>query len=142
MSQIQFVLGDKLPTSYDAVVSIFSICSKPTSQLMIDVINRYEAALRTMWERSFEPKHVMTRLTVQRKIMKIVKDYYNQVYSKAHRKSKKKKNAGEAKEEPKELMSQHLYSVGVLASRAQYFYERLSIRPSIRYWIAKINENQ
>ena len=34
--------------------------------------------------------------------MKIVKDYFRQVYNKAHRESKKKKKAGEVKEEPRE----------------------------------------
>ena len=88
---IQFLLGDKLPTTYDVAISIFGVCTNPQSQKMVEVVNRYEVALRTMWEKSFEAKHVISRPAVQGRIMKLVKEYFTKVYNQAHRKSKKKK---------------------------------------------------
>ena len=60
---------------------------------MNDVINQYSNALRGVWVRSFTIDHVQPRKVVKDKIIKVVKNYFNQVYNKAFRKSKKKKKA-------------------------------------------------
>jgi len=34
MSNLYFVLGDKLPTTYDAVISIYSVATQPETSKM------------------------------------------------------------------------------------------------------------
>ena len=48
-------------------------------------INRYAGSLISIWTRSFGDQLTQTRTLVIRKFELIVKDYYNQVYSKANR---------------------------------------------------------
>ena len=96
MSKIHFSLGDKLLTVYVAI-TIFSICTTPSSSKMGSVSNQYALALMNVWGKSFESDHVMCRCTVTVKLMKVIKNYFNQVYNKHHRKSRKKKKVGEVK---------------------------------------------
>ena len=103
MSKIHFSLGDKLPTVYDVAITIFSICTTPSSSKMGNVSNQYALALMNVWGKSFGSDHVMCRRTVTVKLMKVIKNYFNQVYNKHHRKSRKKKKVGEVKaQEPRE----------------------------------------
>ena len=74
-------LGDRLPTVYDAAIAIYSICKKPNSEKM--KITRCADSLISMWTRSFGDQHTPTLTPVIRKLELIVKDYDNQVYSKA-----------------------------------------------------------
>ena len=39
--QLKFVLGDVLPTYYDAAISIFSVAVKPSTTKMKNTINQY-----------------------------------------------------------------------------------------------------
>ena len=82
---------------YDAVITIYSISTQPTSSKMGIVIHQYGLTLITIWEKAFGKKHVMSLSGVQLKLKKIIKKYYNQVYNKAHRKMKKKRKANEIK---------------------------------------------
>ena len=95
-NDITFYLGDNLPTVYDAAIAIFSICKKPNSEKMKITIKKYVDNLKSMWALSFGDQHTLPWTPVYRKLELIVKDYYNQVYSKANRmKPKHKKEAVE-----------------------------------------------
>ena len=80
-----FYLGDKLPTVYDAAITINSVCRKPNSDKMRDIISVYGKNLILLWTRSFGEKHVISRSSVIKKIETLVKSYYNLVYNKAAR---------------------------------------------------------
>ena len=56
-----FVLGDILPTYYDADIAIFRIASKPGAPKMIETINSYAKALVDMWEQSLTSHYVLKR---------------------------------------------------------------------------------
>ena len=62
--EVKFILGDVLPTYYDAAISIFSVASKPGTAKMKAVIRSYAFALIDMWEKSFTSKHVLGRNAV------------------------------------------------------------------------------
>ena len=49
---------------------------------MNETLHSYELALIYLWEKSFGSAHDMLRLAVNKKLKKIVKDYYNKVYNK------------------------------------------------------------
>ena len=87
--KITFILGDRLPTKYDVVISLFSIASKPKSSKMKEAIFHYAAALMNMWEKAFTLKHVMSRRSVTIKLEKLVDEYYRLVYNKGHRSTSK-----------------------------------------------------
>ena len=84
-----FVLGDILPTYYDAAIAIFRIASKPDAPKMKETINSYAKALVDMWEQSFTSHHVLSRPAVVDRLTKLVSLYYNKVYNKANRTSGK-----------------------------------------------------
>ena len=46
-----FVLGDVLPTNYDAATAIFSVCQTPESDKMKYCISSYVSALIDIWIR-------------------------------------------------------------------------------------------
>ena len=92
-----FILGDKLPTYYDAAIAIYSVATKPKSKKMNSVISAYVKALIDIWKRSFGNDHVMSRSSVTSKLQKLVDHYYNQVYIKIHRKSDKHKKESNSK---------------------------------------------
>ena len=87
--QIVFVLGDYLPTYYEAGIAIYSIATKPKSKKMGDVVRAYAKALIDAWEHSFGPNHVMSRSNVVNKLEKLVDHYNTNVYNVWHRDSKK-----------------------------------------------------
>ena len=92
-----FVLSDKLPTYYDAVISIFTVATSPKSKKMTTTINSYACALIDIWKRSFGDQHVGSRSSVVYKLEKLVNDYYNRVYLKIHRKSDRHKKTDDKK---------------------------------------------
>ena len=55
-------------------------------------------ALMNVWQKSFGSQHFTTGKSINKKMSKITKDYYNKVYNKAHRKSKKNKSSQEPKD--------------------------------------------
>ena len=83
---IEFMLGDKLPTSYDAAIAIFNITQNPKRSKMKRTIHAYYVALVNVWTKSFSKDHVMTRRAIITKLEKLVGNYYTQVYKKAHMK--------------------------------------------------------
>ena len=89
--KVVFVLGEKLPTGYDAAISIYMVATKPKSKKMVSTINSYTKALIDIWKRSFGDLHVTSRSSVNNKLQKLVEHYYSQVYVKVHRKSEKHK---------------------------------------------------
>ena len=89
--KVVFVLGDKLPTYYDAAISTYMVATKPKSKKMVSTINSYTKTLIDIWKRSFGDLHVTSRSSVTNKLQKLVEHYYSQVYVKVHRKSEKHK---------------------------------------------------
>ena len=87
--EIKFVIRDVLPTYYQAVISIFSVASNPSSSKMKKVINSYAKSLIEVWEMSFTSNHVLRWKADVERIGKLVSLYYNKVYNVANRTSKK-----------------------------------------------------
>ena len=77
--EIIFVLGDYLPTYYEAGIAIYSQATKPKSPKMDIAIKAYAKSLTTAWENSFGEKHVLSRSNVVNKLEKLVDHYYNNV---------------------------------------------------------------
>ena len=73
MEKIIFSLGDKLPTSYDAAITIFSICSTPESARMSNVICHYASALINIWEKAFGSNQVMSYRAVMSNLINLLK---------------------------------------------------------------------
>ena len=89
--KVVFVLGEKLPTYYDAAISIYMVATKPKSKKMVSTINSYTKALIDIWKRTFGDLHVTSTSSVTNKLQKLVEHYYSQLYVKVHRKSQKHK---------------------------------------------------
>ena len=89
--KVVFVLGYKLPSYYDAAISIYMVATKLKSKKMVSTINSYTKALIDIWKRTFGDLHVTSRSSVTNKLQKLVEHYYSQVYVKVHRKSQKHK---------------------------------------------------
>ena len=89
--KVVFVLGDKLPSYYDAAISIYMVATKLKSKKMVSTINSYTKALIDIWKRTFGDLHVTSTSSVTNKLQKLVEHYYSQVYVKVHRKSQKHK---------------------------------------------------
>ena len=66
--KVVFVLGEKLPTYYDAAISIYMVATKPKSKKMVSTINSYTKALIDIWKRSFGDLHVTSRSSVTNKL--------------------------------------------------------------------------
>ena len=90
--RLVFVLGDKLPTYYNAAIEIFQVASKPKSKKMRVTINSYGCELRDIWKRSFGDQHVGSRSSVVYKLEKLTTEYSNHVYVKLHHKSDTQEN--------------------------------------------------
>ena len=58
--KLVFILGDRLPTYYDAGIAIFNVCHDINSQKMTNCINAYVNALMTLWTKAFGDKHLLT----------------------------------------------------------------------------------
>ena len=86
---IKFVLGNTLPTYYNAVISIFSFAMKPNSLKMKGTISSYANSLIKIWEKSFTSNHVLRHKAVVQRLEKFVSLYYNKVYNVANRTSSK-----------------------------------------------------
>ena len=89
--KVVFVLGDKLPSYYDAAISIYMVATKLKSKKMVSTINSYTKALIDIWKRTFGDLHVTSTSSVTNKLQKLVEHYYSQLYVKVHRKSQKHK---------------------------------------------------
>ena len=89
--KVVFVLGDKLPSYYDAAISIYMVATKLKSKKMVSTINSYTKELIDIWKRTFGDLHVTSTSSVTNKLQKLVEHYYSQLYVKVHRKSQKHK---------------------------------------------------
>ena len=47
-----------------------------------ETIHAYGNVLIEIWQKSFGAKHVMTRRSVEMKLKRVAKDYYNKVHNK------------------------------------------------------------
>ena len=56
-----FILGDQLPTYYDAGIAIYSICQTPNSIKMDKCITAYVNALISMWSKAFVEGYIISR---------------------------------------------------------------------------------
>jgi len=151
MPTLSFVLDDKLPLVYDAVIAIYSVSKKPKCSKRTDAINSYCLALRTVWIKSFGEDHVMPRKSVVKRLENILTDYNNKVVIESQRKTQKKKSAGSqtisksihvlnkewrfsevpvkkhSRKKDKKLLNNDLLDIGVnmeiVTGREQIFYE-------------------
>ena len=82
-------LNDKLPREFEIVDDIFSHATSPTSMKMKSVVNEYGKQLVNLWIKSFGANHVLTMNPVKKKLYVLVKEFWNDVYNKGHRKSNK-----------------------------------------------------
>ena len=82
--KLVFVLGDKLPTYYDAAISIFKINHKYKDQENDGVINSYAVSLIDIWKKLFGDSHVTSRSAVTIKLQYIDEHNHNNVYIKSH----------------------------------------------------------
>ena len=81
-----FILGDKLPTYYDAAIAIFNVTQNSRQNKMKSTIQAYYVDLVNIWTKSFSKDHVMTLQAIITKLEKLVANYYTRVYKKAHMK--------------------------------------------------------
>ena len=89
-ADVKFVLGDTLPTYYDAAIAIFSVTRKINCAKMDNTLKNYADALINMWEKSFGGStYVMARNSVLKRLEKLVHHYYNNVATKLNRTTSK-----------------------------------------------------
>ena len=87
-----FILGDKLPTYYDAAISIYQVSQSPKTHKMQITISAYFNALIDTWQKSFTAKHVLSsKASIVKKVESVVSHYYNNIYNPTHRSSQKHK---------------------------------------------------
>ena len=89
--KLVFVLGDKLPTCYEATIATYSVATQPKGAKMKKTIHAYAMSLINIWVKAFGQSHVMSRNAITKKLQKLGDSYWNDVYSKAHRKKGKGK---------------------------------------------------
>ena len=90
-SNFSIILGDRLPTTYDVAINIFSICCTPKSQKMQNYVHAYAEALILQLTKAFGEGYVLTIKQVKQKLLTVVNDYYSKVYKEqAQKKSKHK----------------------------------------------------
>ena len=89
--KLVFVLGDKLPTCYEATIVIYSVATQPKGTKIKKTIHAYAMSLINVWVKAFGQGHVMSRNGITKKLQKLVDSYWSDVYSKAHRKEGKGK---------------------------------------------------
>ena len=89
--KIVFIMGDKIPTYYDVAISLFQVSTRHGDQGK-KAINSYYKSLVDCWTKAFGTRHVLSRPAVIKKLEKVRDSYYNEVYTKCHRKTPKHKN--------------------------------------------------
>ena len=101
--KILFILGDKLPTYYDAAIAIYSVTQNIKSDKMLHCISSYATALISIWTKAFGDDHVIYRTNVINKIKEVVTHYNTHVYIEKSRTKPKKKNAPFVKKSGRQL---------------------------------------
>ena len=97
--KILFILGDKLPTYYDAAVAIYSVTQSIKSEKMHSCIISYANALVRIWTKAFGEEHVLNIKTVISKIEEVISHYNTHVYIEKSRTKPKKKECAICEEE-------------------------------------------
>ena len=100
---ILFILGEKLPTYYDAAIAIYSVTQSIKSDKMQHCITSYATALISIWTKAFGEEHVINRTNVINKIKEVVAHYNTHVYIEKGRTKPKKKNAPFVKKSVRQL---------------------------------------
>ena len=72
--KLVFVLGDKLPTCYEATIAIYSVATQPKGVKM-KTIHAYAMSLINVWVKTFGQGHVMSRNGITKKLQKLVDSY-------------------------------------------------------------------
>ena len=67
-----FVLGDVLPTNYDAAITLFSVFQTPESDKMKNCISSYVSALIDTWINVFGEAHAQDRKIITEKLTQVV----------------------------------------------------------------------
>ena len=78
--KIILVLGDMLPTNYDAAIALFSVCHKRESEKKKDCISSYADALIVTWTKAFGEAHVKKKENIIVKVKQVVNHYNNHVF--------------------------------------------------------------
>lgn len=86
-----FVLGDTLPTNYDAAIALFSVCRTPESEKMKHCISSYVNALIDTWTKAFGEAHVTDRKNITEKVKRVIANYKTHVYNEKNWTKPKKK---------------------------------------------------
>ena len=76
-TELCFVMGDMLPTIYDAAIQIYSVSKYPPSKKRIVVVHAYAVALRDIWLKSFGEYHVLSLCAIKNRLISIMHDYNN-----------------------------------------------------------------
>ena len=82
---LKFIFGGKLPTYYDAAISILTECLKPKTSKMLTTASVSTDALVEMSLKSFSEEHMLIRKAEKKKVEKLVEHYCNNVYVEVHR---------------------------------------------------------
>ena len=67
-----FVLGDVLPTNYDAAITLFSVFQTSGSDKMKNCISSYVSALIDTWINVFGEAHAQDRKIITEKLTQVV----------------------------------------------------------------------
>ena len=89
--KIIFVLGDMLPTNYDAAIALFSVCQKRESEKMKDCIRSYADALIVTWTKAFGEAHVKKKENIIVKVKQGFHHYNNYIFIEKSRTVPKRK---------------------------------------------------
>ena len=77
----------KLPTRYDVATHLFSLSTHPKHDNMKRAINDHSKFLIDIWTIAFGCGHTLSLNAVKNRMLKLVKDYFNNVYTRLHRKT-------------------------------------------------------
>ena len=101
--EFNITLGDRLPTTYDVAIHIFSICSSPGSKKMQGCIRAYSQALILKWTEAFGEEHVLSKKQVKLNLLAVVNNYHSKVYKEQTRRKSKNKDASFVKKSLSQL---------------------------------------
>ena len=79
----------KLPRKYEVAEHLFSVATRVDSAKMLDEINNFAKLLIDLWCKSFGQGHNISLTAVKNRMKNLAREYYKEVYVKAHQKNKK-----------------------------------------------------
>ncbi|CAL4059740.1 unnamed protein product, partial [Meganyctiphanes norvegica] len=74
-----FVLGDKLPTFYDAAMQICGVSPTPGSKKRSSAVYAYALALQNMWISCFGEAYVVSRNTIISRLTTVLQSYNKKI---------------------------------------------------------------